>query len=215
MTANRPERHCIGLPAPANPHSTPEKKMKVINMFKVAIATAALAAISMASAHAEPLGFDYSGKGFRGTHDTVFFTLGSELKNVFLTGSAYNGSIGTVDMDFAIWKDEQFVANFRYTWDAETSEHPGTLLNAPLSAGRYALTIGQYRPYNTPLSQWMDDPVICGPDWPHCNVDYDWRMNLSGDSIGISAVPEPGTYAMLLAGLGLTGAALRRKRRLS
>ncbi len=32
------------------------------------------------------------------------------------------------------------------------------------------------------------------------------------DNISVTAVPEPETYAMLLAGLGLVGAAVRRRR---
>ena len=77
------------------------------------------------------------------------------------------------------------------------------------------MSITQFPTYNIPLSQWVDDPAGCSPDWPHCNNDYGWEVSVSGDSVGIPAVPEPSTYAMLFAGLGLTGLAVRRKRRLS
>jgi len=43
-----------------------------------------------------------------------------------------------------------------------------------------------------------------------------YRIQLSGvDSAAVTVVPEPGSVAMMLAGLGLVGAALRRRRRLS
>jgi hypothetical protein len=47
----------------------------------------------------------------------------------------------------------------------------------------------------------------------------DWMIDFSavesGATFGLSvtAVPEPGTYAMLLAGLGLIGTMVRRRRR--
>ncbi|HEX8602154.1 MAG TPA: PEPxxWA-CTERM sorting domain-containing protein [Pseudoduganella sp.] len=47
------------------------------------------------------------------------------------------------------------------------------------------------------------------PGYAYGFTDFDVAV----DNITISAVPEPGTYAMLLAGLGLVGAAARRRRR--
>lgn len=38
------------------------------------------------------------------------------------------------------------------------------------------------------------------------------NLNLTGQAVSISAVPEPETYALMLAGLGLVGFAARRKR---
>ena len=55
----------------------------------------------------------------------------------------------------------------------------------------------------SPLSGWA--PVLPG-DVVTINEDY--RLRLSG----VSVVPEPETYAMLLAGLGLMGAIARRRK---
>jgi hypothetical protein len=41
------------------------------------------------------------------------------------------------------------------------------------------------------------------------SINEEYRLRLSGTMV--SAVPEPETYAMLLAGLGLIGAMVRRR----
>ncbi|SCY29970.1 PEP-CTERM protein-sorting domain-containing protein [Nitrosospira sp. Nl5] len=62
-------------------------------------------------------------------------------------------------------------------------EFGGTGLTAPLGAGNYTMFMSE----------------------THAVVDYQMDFN-------VSAVPEPETYAMLLAGLGLLGAMARRKK---
>lgn len=47
------------------------------------------------------------------------------------------------------------------------------------------------------------------PGWAYGFTNFDVAI----DNISVSAVPEPGTYAMLLAGLGMVGFAARRRRR--
>jgi hypothetical protein len=44
------------------------------------------------------------------------------------------------------------------------------------------------------------------------SADYYLPDNAGGISLNIAAVPEPETYAMMLAGLGLLGGAARRRR---
>lgn len=56
-----------------------------------------------------------------------------------------------------------------------------------------------------PLSNWAPVPAS---DLVTLNEEY--RLRLSG--VSVSPVPEPETYAMLLAGLGLVGAMARRRK---
>jgi hypothetical protein len=55
------------------------------------------------------------------------------------------------------------------------------------------------------LSNWAPGPAS---DLVTLNEEY--RLRLSG--VSVSPVPEPETYAMLLAGLGLVGAMARRRK---
>jgi PEP-CTERM motif len=48
---------------------------------------------------------------------------------------------------------------------------------------------------------------------PYADEGFAARAYLNGGNLTISAVPEPETYAMLLAGLGLMGAIARRRRK--
>ncbi len=184
--------------------------MKIVHLFKARIATAVCATMLMVPAHAKSVEFNYRNNGQVGTHQTMFFTLDSALTNVFLAGHADSVS-HPFATDYTIWKDDLIVANYHFTGYAlDTSS--GVLLNSPLSAGNYALTVSDHLPAGTRLSEWVDHPQECDPDWPHCDFHFSWHANVSGETFAIPAVPEPGTSAMLLAGLGLTGLALRRKR---
>lgn len=51
--------------------------------------------------------------------------------------------------------------------------------------------------------RWVDDNAV--------NVSPDQVIGLNNVSLAVAAVPEPETYAMILAGLGLLGAARRRR----
>ncbi|HUO44582.1 MAG TPA: PEP-CTERM sorting domain-containing protein [Burkholderiales bacterium] len=54
----------------------------------------------------------------------------------------------------------------------------------------------------TLLLRWVDDNAV--------NISADQIIGLN--NVSIAAVPEPGTYALLMAGLGLVGFAARRRR---
>lgn len=55
----------------------------------------------------------------------------------------------------------------------------------------------------SPLTGWAPVPLVA-------TLNEDYRIRLSG--VSVSPVPEPETYAMLLAGLALMGAVARRRR---
>jgi hypothetical protein len=48
--------------------------------------------------------------------------------------------------------------------------------------------------------------------WAVMIVDRGWVENTAIDNVSIGSVPEPASWAMLIAGFGLTGAAMRRRR---
>lgn len=48
------------------------------------------------------------------------------------------------------------------------------------------------------------------PQWGDGNASYNY--SIGGNTIAVTPVPEPETYALLLAGLGLVGAVIRRRK---
>jgi len=94
---------------------------------------------------------------------------------------------------------------------------------ANLAAGNYLFTIATYANFARgsllsdgfsydsqapiPLSTW------CQPA-SHCGMGTYYDVHLSGvdSAVNITPVPEPETYAMLLAGLGLLGFTARRRK---
>ncbi|KIO47871.1 FxDxF family PEP-CTERM protein [Nitrosospira sp. NpAV] len=77
---------------------------------------------------------------------------------------------------------------------------------APDTSSPFTSVIGASGPGGaSPLTGWA--PVAPG-DVVTLNEEY--RLRLSG--VSVSPVPEPETYAMLLAGLGLVGAMARRRK---
>lgn len=85
-----------------------------------------------------------------------------------------------------------------------------------LAAGTYKFTIAAYA--NFALGSSLSDGFIYGNDTPipinqwWTGGDGYWRVHLSGvDDANPSPVPEPGTMMLMLAGLGLVGAAGRKR----
>ena len=103
---------------------------------------------------------------------------------------------------------------------------------ASLAAGDYLFTVGAYPnfAYGTLLSEGfafghdgtpqMQIPDWCQPASDDCNNQKGtfWRVHLSGvDSAEppVGVIPEPETYALMLAGLAAVGYASRRRRRMA
>lgn len=93
-----------------------------------------------------------------------------------------------------------------------------------LVAGNYLFTIATYNNFanGTTLAQGFtfdNQAAIPLAEWnqpaSHTNMGTHYSVHLSGVDSAVSAVPEPETYAMLLAGLGILGAVTRRKNRKS
>lgn len=90
-----------------------------------------------------------------------------------------------------------------------------------LVAGNYLFTIATYNNFavgNTLAQGFSFDSQtpIALADWcqpaSQCNMGTSWQVHLSGVDGATAPVPEPGTYAMFLAGLGIMGAVARRKK---
>jgi hypothetical protein len=120
--------------------------------------------------------------------------------------------------------------------DAGTGQAWDTFLQTPLAAGDYQVSITEFN--NAAIGPNLSDGFTlagtgnftaafgCGAP-SFCDVSgvtpFDQRNNhwafdiqnvLSASAVGaVTAVPEPGSYAMLLAGLGLLGFVSRRKAR--
>lgn len=102
----------------------------------------------------------------------------------------------------------------------DDGDHPfDSTLMIDLSAGNYIATITQYSSFSggSTLSQGFggSNTFNFGSHDSHWALDI---LNASSASVGvsyISPVPEPETYAMLLAGLGLMGFIARRRKQIS
>lgn len=80
------------------------------------------------------------------------------------------------------------------------------------TAGTYYLTISAYQ--NTPLDAFGNDLGDTNGYWYEATTLDSWSGNAIGNGhygLQITAVPEADTYAMMLAGLGLVGWAVRRR----
>jgi len=78
-----------------------------------------------------------------------------------------------------------------------------------------ALVGGAYDPYFVPFSfvPLDADPQPDPPLSPEITYDTMFKSNVSTDDGDPGAVPEPATWAMMVAGFGVAGVALRRRRK--
>jgi len=85
----------------------------------------------------------------------------------------------------------------------------GTLIGG--EAG--AIVGGSPLPDNrTTLNQAEEDALLAGNAYFNIHTSYDPAGEIRGQMIAVTPVPEPETYALMLAGLGLVGWAARRRR---
>ncbi len=107
-----------------------------------------------------------------------------------------------------------------YTYLSNTDWSPS---DVSLNSGGLFITNGNLLTFSTPLTSVSLDPSSVVPGFSAANVTFnansvavDWQgVHFNrGDQVvfNVSAVPEPETYAMMLAGLGLMGAIARRRK---
>lgn len=196
-----------------------------MNLKQIAVAVAALGTAASAGAAS----FTFNGN-IANSNDviSIAFTLTSNATNVAVWTDSYNGGVN-FDPITAVWVQSGSDYKLVGENDDDDSIAPGQtiydsgLTFASLDAGNYLFTITPYNNFavgnllsqgfaysgqpGTPLSQW------CQPA-SHCGMGTYYEVHLSGvdDASNITPVPEPETYAMLMAGLGVVGA-LRRRRK--
>lgn len=190
----------------------------------------ALALALTAAAGAQAAQFNFEGD--IATHKDVIqisFSLLTDATDVRVWTDSFQNGVN-FDPITAVWSQTNTGWNLLGQNDDRSDIAPGQtiydsgLTFATLGAGNYLFTIATYNNWAVgttlaqgftfdnqaaiPLSQW-NQPAN------HTNMGTHYSVHLSGVDSAVSAVPEPESYAMLLAGLGLVGAIARRKNRKS
>lgn len=100
------------------------------------------------------------------------------------------------------------VSNWKITsWSAKLNG-----VDLSFTPGSYAGTLSGAASFNAGMNTLVITGVTAGPGGPQWgNGTGAYNMSLGGSAV--AAVPEPETFAMLLAGLGLVGFATRRRER--
>ncbi|QDQ26642.1 PEP-CTERM sorting domain-containing protein [Chitinimonas arctica] len=169
---------------------------------------------------------DFSFSGDIAYHNDVIqipFTLTSDATNVKVwTDSFLNGV--NFDPITAVWN--QATGALVGQNDDNGNIAPGQtrfdsgLVFSSLAAGEYIFTIATYNNFATGTNinqgfKFDHDAPIALSAWNqpanHPGMGSHWNVHLTGVDGATPPVPEPETYAMLLAGLGLLGAVARRK----
>lgn len=184
---------------------------------------------AFSGAHAADLTF--SGQlAYHNAVAAVGFTLDQDSTGVKLWTDSYQDGLN-FDPYMTLW---QFDINGN-AWvmikvnDDNPSIAPGQtaydsgLTPAFLLAGQYLVTIAAYP--NTANGPWLSDGFLLDGETPvpmstWVQPDHDapaggnWQLHLSNvDTAAVAAVPEPDTYALLIAGLLLVGTAVTRRLR--
>ena len=188
-----------------------------------------ITAATMSVAHAA----DFSYSGNIAYHNDVVkaeFTLNADTTNVKVWTDSYQSGTN-FDPITAVWKLNGS------TWDivGQNDDNPNIapgqsgfdsgLVFSSLTAGSYLFTVATYNNFanGQTLAQGFNfdgQAPIALANWnqpsSHLNMGTYWHLNISGVDTSTAPIitsnaPEPETYALLMAGLGLVGFAARRK----
>lgn len=120
-----------------------------------------------------------------------------------------NGVTASISYSFTGFDSAEF---FRFAADPEASNGGSAVIDVRPFLLQDLLTI---------TAQFTGGPTLTGSDWTlelidpqgDPDADFNQRYHLSlQQTVGGSAVPEPSTWAAMLAGFGIAGASLRRGR---
>jgi hypothetical protein len=191
---------------------------------------AALAAGLVFSGTAAAANFTFSGN-IANHNDVIYvpFSLSSDALDVKVWTDSFQSAVN-FDPITAVWSESGPGWNLVGQNDDNASIAPGQtyydsgLTFASLTAGSYLFTIATYANFavGSTLAEGFgyagQTPIplaTCCQPASHCGMGTFWQVNLSGvddASVIPSPIPEPETYAMLLAGFGLLGWMARRRR---
>jgi hypothetical protein len=141
-------------------------------------------------------------------------TIGPGLYDVFPGNGHYIDLDGSWDAPGLFSKTLTATAGMTYTATFQLAgNHRGyandtVAVNFGSASGSYTLSSGD--PFSTfSLSFTATGSGPFSLSFKNSGADY---VGVLLDNVSVAAVPEPATYGMLLAGLGLVGAAVRRRR---
>ncbi|MYM65401.1 PEPxxWA-CTERM sorting domain-containing protein [Pseudoduganella sp. FT55W] len=199
------------------------------------IIAASLLAFAAAGASATDLvtngSFEDGGAGWGSTQTTGFAPVSAYINCCGIDGSGYPGvngvaaaffgwgqmTGGTIFQDLATVAGNTYTVNFSYgaisgsalqTMTVEASNGQSLLGSLDVSAYGTHNQAALVSPYSFTFVATSSSTHLLFRD---TSVNTDSTDGML-DMVSVTAVPEPGTYAMLLAGLGLVGFAARRRK---
>lgn len=136
--------------------------------------------------------------------------------SVDLIQGAYN-AITSVSVDLAgspgpgsLSQSFQAIAGYTYTLMFDLANNGGTQLAVTLGGLTQAFTPSN--PVTTMSMQWTAGVLDVGTQWVKFDSVAGGNSGPVIDNVVLTAVPEPGTYVMLLAGLAAVGFVAKRRK---
>ncbi len=143
----------------------------------------------------------YKGDGFHTNFDPFLAVWNSQGFLVGYGDDIYYGPPGVDDLDARVEFAPGDLANGTYYFTVSNSPYMPSCIAAFVAGG--TCNISQSYVMNGPVV----DPNDLRPSTAYAASGANWHVTVTG------VVPEPETWAMLLAGLGMVGAVARRRRK--
>lgn len=149
--------------------------------------------------------------GYSGFNWDNFYIL-TPTSSIYSSSGFVNGLVSATNVAFNAWAEPA----------AFSSTSAFTFVSAYVTKGwetgvtHFDGYVGNTLTYSVDVSSTKDAPTLATFNWVGVTKVVVSDANKTGqsvvDNITVAAVPEPETYAMLLAGLGMVGAVARRRK---